>query len=344
MDLISTAQACEILECSTMVFFRRIDQGVLKPYRKDGSEWVPGKRLYFERADILALKLVPPAVDGKEWLSVEAAAELLGIDRLSVYRLGRQGKLLSRPILGATVNGRRRYEFERGSVEEYRARVHNQPEEPSEWMPIAEAMKVLKMTRHGIKRRMKLGLLEFTHYGPPEKEALYLRRKQVEEQAVTPPAMARRTGLVEIPADELTLAWFAGFFDGEGCIHIYARQRPEYTGWVLQLSLPNSGTEALDFIAAEIGGHTYNRPRQQAHYRDQKVWQATGDEALAVLKLIRPYLRVKHRQADLAIEYQERVRSKTHGRWSKLTEEERMWRRAQQEKISRLNRPNVPRD
>jgi hypothetical protein len=207
-------------------------------------------------------------------------------------------------------------------------------------MPIGDAMKALKMTRAAVKRRMKMDLLEGIHFGPPEAEALYLRRSQVEEQVRERPSFARRTEWPEIPASELEAAWCAGFFDGEGCIVIALVHR---TTHVLTISLANSNQGAIRKMEQVLGGKVYDRPRQQAHYRDQWRWHATGDEAAVILQRLLPYLIAKTPQAALGIEFQEATRSKQHGRWGPITPEEWRWRADQQQKISRLNRPNVPR-
>ncbi len=217
-----------------------------------------------------------------------------------------------------------------------------EPEDAGEWLPIAAAQKLLKMTRHGIKRRMKMGLLESKHFGPPEKLALYVSRKQVEDQVAKPPEYPRRTDWV-IDAERDFLIWFAGFFDGEGCLMIHDYEAQWGTQWSMQMSLPNSATEVLLEVECCLGGKSHNRPRQKAHYRDQRIWHATADGALRILQLIRPYLRVKHEQADLAIEFQLRMRTRAGNRYSRVEPAEQEWRKEQKEKISRLNRPNVPR-
>jgi hypothetical protein len=345
MDLLTTSQACRRLDCSPMFFFRRIDDGRLCPYSRDGSEWVKGKRRWFRREDIEAFREAPPAPDGRTWLSTEDTAALLGMDRLSVMRLVRQGKVIGRRVLSRTMNGRRPYEVEEQSARAYQEHMRRTPpeEEAEEWMPLEEAAKLLRMTRKGVERRTRMGVLDTAQFGPPEAPARYVRRSQVMEQIKEAPSYCRRTEWYRAPASGDTLAWFGGFFNAEGCIMINRNQRKGHVNWYLTLSLPNSDELALADAERLIGGKSYFRKRQKAHYRDQRSWQAGGDEAMMILKAIRPWLHRKTAQADLAIEFQERIRSKEHGRWSLLTPEEKAWRDEQKEKISRLNRPNVPR-
>jgi hypothetical protein len=278
-----------------------------------------------------------------EWISIEQTMEILGMGRMPVNRLAREGKLRARIEEDKKGRGRHAWEFDRQSVEERATRMIRTPppEVGDEWMPIAEAMKALKMTRSAVKRRMKMGLLEGTHFGPPEAEALYLWRSQVEEQVRERPNFARQSEWPAVPASELEAAWCAGFFDGEGCVVISLTGG---TSHVLQMSLANSHQGAIRKMERVLGGKVYDRPRQKAHYRDQWRWHASGDEAAAVLKRLLPYLIAKAPQAALGIEFQEVTRSKQHGRWGPISPSEWQWRVDQQEKISRLNRPNVPRE
>src|SRR6266849_2921444 len=123
-----------------------------------------------------------------------------------------------------------------------------------EWIPIAEAMKLLRMTRHGIKRRARMVILETSHLGSdPQRSPLWVNRKQVEQQALDRPNYARRTEWL-ISAEEGFLIWFAGFFDGEGCIGIRADNRPKRRSWHIQLTLPNTYFAAIEAIEQNIGG------------------------------------------------------------------------------------------
>src|SRR3982751_6376897 len=105
--------------------------------------------------------------------------------------------------------------------------------------------------------------------------------------------------------DDVVLAYVAGFFDGEGSIGIYRNGqgtfhlRTQLTQNVTveshhlleELRLTFGGN--LAFMRARIykGGAAYN-------------WQLTGNTAARFLKEIRPYLRMKGAQAEVAIAWQ----------------------------------------
>ncbi len=151
-----------------------------------------------------------------------------------------------------------------------------------EWIPIAEAMKLLRMTRHGIKRRARMVILETSHLGSdPQRSPLWVNRKQVEQQALDRPNYARRTEWL-ISAEEGFLIWFAGFFDGEGCIGIRADNRPKRRSWHIQLTLPNTYFAAIEAIEQNIGGRVHRRRPQTDTRKETRVWDATCGEAVAM--------------------------------------------------------------
>src|SRR6266550_6901807 len=132
-----------------------------------------------------------------EWMTLTEAAEFLGLHFHTVRRLARAGRLDERHIPWKGSDTRFVVEYSRESVQAHRAFLNRQPPppDPGEWMPIGEAQQALKMTRHGIKRRIKLGLLNALHQGTPAPGTvtLYVSRKQVEEQILERPAYVRRT-------------------------------------------------------------------------------------------------------------------------------------------------------
>lgn len=277
-----------------------------------------------------------------EWISGLQAAAMLGMHFHCVYRLARSGELVARK--GAHPPGKKSpWEFSRASVEERRDRMNRLPPAPEadQWMPIAEAQAALKMTRHGIKRRIRLGLLESTHYGFGQQAALYVNRRQVEEQAQKAPDYVRRTHWEAPPVQELDRAWFAGFFDGEGCVCLRKHPVKQHIHWYIEICVPNTCFAPLDYAAERIGGRVHTRCMSDGIHKDIRAWTATAAEAVAILRAIRPYLRVKHRQADLAIEFQQHIESVRYGRWNPMPQEERDWRQQQWEKMRALNRRGV---
>ena len=98
--------------------------------------------------------------------------------------------------------------------------------------------------------------------------------------------------------DPLDLAYAAGIVDGEGCIGIYGKVNTH----MLIVKVGMCEPQAVDFLIEkfEALSNPYNN-------RFGPVYRAafTGPKAYAFLCLIRPYLRVKRTQADVAIEFWE---------------------------------------
>lgn len=98
---------------------------------------------------------------------------------------------------------------------------------------------------------------------------------------------------------ETDKAWAAGFLDGEGCISIMlgAHQRQIY----LRVSVGQIDQQPLSDLQSYFGGsiRASQNKRRYVYYE----WCAFSQRAADALTVLRPYLRVKHRQADVALEF-----------------------------------------
>ena len=96
------------------------------------------------------------------------------------------------------------------------------------------------------------------------------------------------------------LAWLAGFIDGEGSICLLPRRT---TGITPACTIYNTDLSVLEIIRGWFGGQLYVKRRSPKRKPvGHLVFQ--NDRALRVLHSVRPYLRVKHRQADLALVFE----------------------------------------
>lgn len=107
--------------------------------------------------------------------------------------------------------------------------------------------------------------------------------------------------------EEWKLAYMAGIVDGEGSISIAKAKKwgnQRHDTYKLVLSVYMSTKEPLDTIVEWFGGKVEVLKIQKERYgqtRPGRQWRANGNAAAYVLELIRPYLLLKWRQADLAI-------------------------------------------
>ena len=126
-------------------------------------------------------------------------------------------------------------------------------------------------------------------------------------------------------------AYLAGLVDGEGCISMFSYQAGTYQfGSMRRRGTPKYRTlvrlhigicygPVILWIANELGGRPFRRNVSRYNPNTKLIWtiQWSGVRAVAILKLIWPYLRVKRRQAAIAMKWialSERTRD-FKGRW-----------------------------
>lgn len=123
-------------------------------------------------------------------------------------------------------------------------------------------------------------------------------------------ARKRRCGALCKELTETQAAYIAGIVDGEGSIMLVARK--SHLGAYLRVAICNTHRGVLDWVSEKtgIGGITevdnekYGRSKKKGYF-----WKTHGDAALSVLLKISPFLIIKKRQSDMAIEFQQRLQS-----------------------------------
>lgn len=103
-----------------------------------------------------------------------------------------------------------------------------------------------------------------------------------------------------------TLQYIAGFFDGEGSIGIYYRQRNK-DRFHLRTQLTNNENKdarrLMTYLANKFGGNLSEQNTLSG--RIKYNWQLNSDKAAYFLRKIEPYLILKKAQAIIAINWQE---------------------------------------
>lgn len=118
------------------------------------------------------------------------------------------------------------------------------------------------------------------------------------------------------PPTPALVAWAAGFFDGEGNVHVDVDGN-------LHVGAAQVHQEPLFALQRAFGGTVRDRPGPQPNQRHQWIWRLGGWNAAEFLHLIRPHLRVKGPHADLAMA----AMARPPRRGQALTEAERQERR-----------------
>lgn len=106
-------------------------------------------------------------------------------------------------------------------------------------------------------------------------------------------------------------AWFAGYFDADGCVGIYNHKTkredgtPRNENWVVLLGVSGIHRESLERWKAAFGGTLYlTNPRvRRPNERTLWQWKQAGRAALVTLAAITPYLVTKREQAEVALTY-----------------------------------------
>ena len=100
------------------------------------------------------------------------------------------------------------------------------------------------------------------------------------------------------------IAYVAGFFDGEGCVHIHKRcYPPGKVYYALLVTISNSKSKPLEYIKDIFGGSLRQdqdkRPNRSLMYE----LRLNGEKAGQLLSAVLPYLKVKGDVAKLGIEF-----------------------------------------
>lgn len=126
--------------------------------------------------------------------------------------------------------------------------------------------------------------------------------------------LARRR--IKAPADGRPLhlypvGYWAGLFDGEGCVQIVTTNGK---GHCPKVSVVNTHLGILRTLRDTYGGSLLPHQKlQKAHHLPSWTWAASANIAIQFLQDIQPYSVIKRDQIDLALEFSTR-RRKTSNR------------------------------
>ncbi len=98
------------------------------------------------------------------------------------------------------------------------------------------------------------------------------------------------------------LAYIAGFFDGEGCVHIGGRR--QNTSYNLEVNISNTDEDILLWLQSIYGGYLKTVKKAKEHHIQCYNWRLASNQAVVFLDSIYPFLILKKHQADGAIAFQ----------------------------------------
>lgn len=110
-------------------------------------------------------------------------------------------------------------------------------------------------------------------------------------------------------ATKPSLEYLAGIIDGEGCVCVHvnraALQKNKRPRVVIQMTVANTNKTLLEDLQAEYGGSIHlhlSTQRARPEHKPSFNWTVGEQAACALLLRVRPFLRIKGPQADLAME------------------------------------------
>lgn len=106
----------------------------------------------------------------------------------------------------------------------------------------------------------------------------------------------------------LSLAYIAGFVDGEGCISLGSRNKNNSTRVTIEIA--QNKREVLDWIVSELGfGRVYTKKYKHGNTYCLSIF---AKEGRIFIPLIFPYLIVKSKQAALLLKFYSIIDNKTY--------------------------------
>lgn len=112
-------------------------------------------------------------------------------------------------------------------------------------------------------------------------------------------------------SEPTTLAYLAGILDSDGYVTV---QRTKHAGRIYmaaRVGIAGTRRQPHDLAASIFGGNVYSHIPKNPRHRVQFQWCRDGKAAVAVIEAVRPFLRIKGAQADLAVRLQATLKTAT---------------------------------
>lgn len=138
----------------------------------------------------------------------------------------------------------------------------------------------------------------------------------------------------EMPAPQEVADWarLAAYLDGEGCIGIYAAQKPLKSGgtrYSSVVTIAQGDPRLMEWLYDKFGGAVYLNGSKK-RYRPIYSWTLPTDSMEYVLAQVRPYMVLKAAQVDVWSEFRSELNdSKLNPRVTALYEQLRLLKRSE---------------
>ncbi len=131
----------------------------------------------------------------------------------------------------------------------------------------------------------------------------------------------------------IELAYFAGFFDGEGCINIWnVRNTNSYQ---VRATISSTNKEIMEKFQVAFGGSVSTIVSLQENHKPFWIWKINGRDVTIFLKAIKPYSLLKTEQILVGLELRQMIEDK------KLTDEDVLIKKELKTKMHKLNKRGI---
>lgn len=163
-----------------------------------------------------------------------------------------------------------------------------------------------------------------------------LKREGIQVRSLSEASRARRKVTKKPIPDKLEIAYLAGIFDGEGCISIICPKKGRYL--YLSCSIGTAGNYLPELFQSHFGGSISAHKTHNPHHHNSYHWIVVCSDALNLLNVIKPRLRLKKESAELAIEFQKHIIAHHgYGPHHPMGDEEKNLRSEYRKKLKYLN-------
>ena len=103
------------------------------------------------------------------------------------------------------------------------------------------------------------------------------------------------------------IAYFAGIFDGEGCVFLQPQSHPsnkQKTTFQMKIQVVSTNEWICQLFRFAFKG-VVSIDRQKGNHKIAYRWVATANNAMICLRSLLPYLHLKRPQTELAIKFQQ---------------------------------------
>ena len=122
------------------------------------------------------------------------------------------------------------------------------------------------------------------------------------------------------------LSYLAGMLDADGCISISkmkaGKQRTANPRYVLGLNVTNTSLSLMNWLIEHFGGRYKARKQLLPHHKITYSWFYENGKAAEVLRLVKPFLVIKEKQASVGIELVDGWKTPTGGQGAQTSKEE----------------------